>query len=65
LDVSEGVLVEQDAVGFAMALRTCLTNAAERERLSRLARTIVERDYGWDEIGRKQRAMYDELVDHT
>jgi glycosyltransferase involved in cell wall biosynthesis/GT2 family glycosyltransferase len=65
LDVAEGVIVEPDAVGFAAALRKCLTDAAERERLSKLARAIVERDYGWDEIGRKQRALYDELVDHA
>jgi glycosyltransferase involved in cell wall biosynthesis len=65
LDVSEGVLVEPDAAGFARALRTCLTDAAERERLAKLARSIVERDYGWDEIGRKQRAMYEELMDHA
>lgn len=65
LDVAEGVLVEPDAIGFAKAVRTCLTDASERGRLALEARAIVERDYGWDEIGRKQRAMYMELVDHA
>jgi glycosyltransferase involved in cell wall biosynthesis len=61
LDVSEGVLIERDAADFAKALRTCLTDRKERERLAQRARAIVERDYGWDEIGRKQRALYGEL----
>jgi glycosyltransferase involved in cell wall biosynthesis/GT2 family glycosyltransferase len=65
LDVAEGVLVEADATGFAEALRLCLEDPAERERLSRKARSIVERDYGWDEIGRKQRDMYRELMDNA
>ncbi len=62
LDVADGVLVERDAAGFAEALRRCLTDATERERLARSARAIVERDYGWDEIGAKQRAMYAGLI---
>jgi GT2 family glycosyltransferase/glycosyltransferase involved in cell wall biosynthesis len=62
LDVSEGVLVERDAAHFAKALRTCLTDRTERERLAKRARMIVERDYGWDEIGRKQSTLYQELI---
>jgi glycosyltransferase involved in cell wall biosynthesis len=59
------VLVEKDAAAFARALRLCLTDDAERRRLAHAARAIVERDYGWDEIGKKQRAMYEELVNQA
>jgi glycosyltransferase involved in cell wall biosynthesis len=65
LDVAEGVMVEPEATGFARALRTCLAVPAARERLALAARAIVERDYGWDEIGRKQRALYEELSGRT
>jgi glycosyltransferase involved in cell wall biosynthesis len=65
LDVAEGVLVEPGAAGFAQALRLCLEDPAERDRISLRARLIVERDYGWDEIGRKQAAMYRELMDNA
>jgi GT2 family glycosyltransferase/glycosyltransferase involved in cell wall biosynthesis len=65
LDVAGGVLVEKDAAAFARALRLCLTDDAERRRLAHAARAIVERDYGWDEIGKKQRAMYEELVNQA
>jgi GT2 family glycosyltransferase/glycosyltransferase involved in cell wall biosynthesis len=64
LDISGGVLVGSDAASFAQAVRTCLVDANVRERLGSKAREIVERDYGWDEIGRKQRDMYLELVNH-
>jgi GT2 family glycosyltransferase/glycosyltransferase involved in cell wall biosynthesis len=65
LDVAKGVLVESDPAGFAQALRRCLEDPSERERLSLRARLIVERDYGWDEIGRKQADMYRELMDNA
>jgi glycosyltransferase involved in cell wall biosynthesis len=65
LDVSDGVLVAADAREFARSLRRCLEDATERERLGRKGRSIVERDYGWDEIGKKQKAMYDELIGHA
>lgn len=62
LDVAEGVLVAPDAAGFAQALQSCLTDEPERARLARQARMIVESDYGWDEIARKQRALYEEII---
>ena len=62
LEVADGVLVEADPAGFAGAVRKCLTSVEERRRLKKAARAIVERDYGWDEIGRRQREMYEELM---
>ncbi len=65
LDVADGLFVEADAAGFANALRRCLTDRATRQQVAATARGIVERQYGWDEIGRKQRAMYDELISES
>ncbi len=62
LDVSEGLLVESSAAGFAAAVRRCLLDNAERIRLGVAARHIAEREYSWNSIGANQRAMYQELI---
>jgi glycosyltransferase involved in cell wall biosynthesis len=61
LAVSGGLLVEETADGFARAVRRCLLDREERGRLGRAARLLVERDYGWDAIAARQRALYEGL----
>jgi glycosyltransferase involved in cell wall biosynthesis len=65
LDVVDALIVASDAGTFAHAVRRCLEDTAERERLETAARAIAERDYGWDSIAEKQRAMYRELIGAT
>jgi len=56
------VIVEDSAEGMAQAITRLLADPAERTALERRARATVERLFGWDAIGGRQKQMYEELL---
>ena len=64
LDLRNGhdLLVAPAAGSMASAIRDVLGDAALRRRLERNARRTAERDWGWDHIAGRQRALYEDLI---
>ena len=55
------VWIADDADSFAAAVAHLLENPPERARLARAARSIAVQ-FDWKQLGRKQRALYRELL---
>ena len=64
LDLSPGVdvLVTSDPALFTEHIKHLLNSPEHREEIGRQARRTVEQRFDWDEIARKQREMYQDLV---
>lgn len=62
LDVSGSVALADGPAAFAEAVARLLACPAARRDLEARARRRVERGFGWDAIGRRQKRMYDELL---
>jgi glycosyltransferase involved in cell wall biosynthesis len=61
LEHGASVWIADDADSFAEAVARLLESPSERARLARAARSIVGR-FDWKELGRKQRALYREML---
>jgi glycosyltransferase involved in cell wall biosynthesis len=59
----DSILTADDAGAFAEGVSRLLENPQERGRLARAARTIAEQNFDWKQLGRKQRALYRELIE--
>jgi glycosyltransferase involved in cell wall biosynthesis len=62
LEHGSSVWIADDAADFAAGIARLIVDSAERGRLARAARAIVERDFYWRRLGAKQRALYRELL---
>ena len=62
LAAGEDFLLVETADQMANAIERLLASDAERRQIEAAARRRVERDYGWDAIALKQRALYSELI---
>jgi glycosyltransferase involved in cell wall biosynthesis len=64
LDLRPGddFVLTPDAAEMAQAIERLLADAPERERLGAAARSRVEREFGWDEIARRQAELYREVM---
>jgi glycosyltransferase involved in cell wall biosynthesis len=58
----EDFLLARSAEEMAESIERLLASPEERRRLGMNARARVERDYSWDEIARRQAALYRELL---
>ncbi|MEO7650496.1 MAG: glycosyltransferase family 4 protein, partial [Bryobacteraceae bacterium] len=63
LEHGKSVWVADDAAGFAAGVIRLLGEAGERRRLAVAARAICERQFGWKDLGAKQRALFREVCD--
>jgi glycosyltransferase involved in cell wall biosynthesis len=63
LDLTPGVdfVLVNSAEEMAAAINLLLAEPAMRAPLEAAARARVERDFGWDEIARRQAALYREI----
>jgi GT2 family glycosyltransferase/glycosyltransferase involved in cell wall biosynthesis len=63
LDLRSGhdLLVTATAEGMARAIRDLFADSTLRRRLERTARRTAERDWGWDRIAERQRALYESI----
>lgn len=61
LEHGVSVWIADDAASFAEGVSRLLQSPAERARLAEAARAIVERDFDWKHLGRKQRGLYRDL----
>jgi glycosyltransferase involved in cell wall biosynthesis/GT2 family glycosyltransferase len=63
-DLADGrdLLVARTPVAMASAIASLLEDPARRRGIERQARETVERLYGWDAIGLRQRALYARLT---
>ena len=59
------ILIRDDPVDFAVAVRSVMTDAALRQRLGSGGRATVERSYGWDTIGRSLVSQYLEILSNS
>jgi glycosyltransferase involved in cell wall biosynthesis len=62
LEDRSSIRVADEAESFAAAIAELLDDPAARARLARAARSIVERDFDWRHLGKKQRGLYQELL---
>lgn len=64
LDLVNGrdVIVVDSGKEMARVVAALLANPDQRRALECEARSTVEREFGWDQIARKQRALYDSLI---
>ncbi len=64
LDLSPGedFILTTNAAEMAQAIERLLADPPERERLGATARSRVEREFGWDDIARRQAELYRELM---
>lgn len=58
----EEILVVKSGQDMAGAILQVFRDARLRERLERAARQTAERDWSWREIGRRQKALYEEVM---
>ena len=58
----EEVLVVNSGEEMAEAVRRVFQDQALRARLERTARASAERDWSWSEIGRRQKALYEDVM---
>ena len=65
LDVDPGkdVIVATTGAEMSQAILELFENPAKRHSLGRQARCTVERGFDWDVIARKQKHLYEELID--
>jgi glycosyltransferase involved in cell wall biosynthesis len=61
LEHGANIWIADDADSFAEAIAHLLANPPERARLARSAKSIV-RQFDWKHLGRKQRALYREIL---
>jgi GT2 family glycosyltransferase/glycosyltransferase involved in cell wall biosynthesis len=63
LDLAAGsdFVLAQTAEGMASAIETLLNNPDQRRRIELAARRRVERNFGWDQIARRQARLYRHL----
>ncbi|MEZ5403299.1 MAG: glycosyltransferase [Bryobacteraceae bacterium] len=59
------LLVATEAEEFADAVVRLLNDSGERRRIEEQARRTVESSYGWEAIGRQQKAVYETLAPRT
>ncbi len=64
LDLRPGddFILAQNATEMAQAIERLLAEPQERERRGAAARSRAEREFGWDEIARRQAELYRELM---
>jgi glycosyltransferase involved in cell wall biosynthesis len=62
LVAGEDFVLAPTAVEMARAIEKLLAEPKERERLGAAARSRVEREFGWDDIARRQAELYRELI---
>ena len=64
LDLSPGedFVLTPTAAEMGQAIQRLLGDPRERERLGAAARCRVERDFGWDDIARRQAELYREVM---
>jgi len=64
LDLSPGedFILVKNAEEMAAAVETLFANSGARRRLEAAARQRVEREFGWDEIARRQCRLYHRLI---
>jgi glycosyltransferase involved in cell wall biosynthesis len=62
LVAGEDFVLTPRAAEMAEAIGKLLAEPQERERLGAAARSRVEREFGWDEIARRQAELYRELM---
>ena len=55
-------LLADDADGFATAIGRLFDEPALGRRLTLAGRELVERDFGWEAIGRRLRKVYSEAA---
>jgi glycosyltransferase involved in cell wall biosynthesis len=58
----ESVAIADDADRFMAAVGGLIQAPQERARLAKAARAIAEQYFDWKQLGRKQRALYRELI---
>jgi GT2 family glycosyltransferase/glycosyltransferase involved in cell wall biosynthesis len=63
LDLISGrdLMVADDPAEMAQAIRALLEDETQRGELERQARATVERDFDWNAISRRQKALYEEM----
>jgi polysaccharide biosynthesis protein PslH len=61
LVAGEDFVLTPNAVEMAQAIEKLLAEPQARERLGAAARSRVEREFGWDDIARRQAELYREL----
>jgi ribosomal protein S18 acetylase RimI-like enzyme len=59
---SVNIWIADSPEDFARAIQTLLEDRSQRRRIAEAGRVHVERNYGWGEIGARQRALLRELV---
>lgn len=64
LDLANGrdVLVVDSGEAMASAIANLLADPVKRRALEQQARATVEREFGWEQIARKQAGLYQELM---
>jgi glycosyltransferase involved in cell wall biosynthesis len=62
LVAGEDFILAQHAAEMAQAIERLLAEPQAREHLGAAARSRVERDFGWDDIARRQADLYRELM---
>ena len=62
---SENIVLADDAEAFANATLALLRDGALRTRLVKNARSLVEREYDWNDIVKLQLGIYDQLAAGT
>jgi GT2 family glycosyltransferase/glycosyltransferase involved in cell wall biosynthesis len=63
LDSGKDVIVTATAAAMSEAILELFENPAKRQSLERQARRKAERAFDWDMIARKQKLLYEELID--
>jgi len=58
----ESVAIADDSESFIAAVGGLIQAPKERTRLAKAARAIAEQNFDWKQLGRKQRALYRELM---
>ena len=62
LVAGEDFVLTRSAAEMAQAIERLLAEPQERERLGAAARSRVEREFGWDDIARRQAELYREVM---
>jgi len=62
LVAGEDFVLTPSAAEMAQAIEKLLAEPQTRERLGAAARSRVEREFGWDDIARRQAELYRELM---
>ena len=64
LDLADGrdVVVARTGAEMAAAIQALIADPARRRTLEKQARATVEREFDWQQIARKQKALYEKLM---